>query len=190
MGAERSFHVHLVHTAQSGLCELLSTQPWCADIIIPGLHHETRHNVSATGVQLCRVVQSVREGGKCVTRLALQLRIGDDGWWIIEMLKKGCARQLGQRYHGGVRFGYSCTAIGTQLFVVGGLDSKGQMLSSVEKYDSSTNEWTSMAPLATARSYHSCTAIGTQLFVVGGMDNNNKKVASVEMYDSNTDQWL
>ena len=36
-----------VSTAQSGLCELLSTQPWCADIIIPGLHHETRHNVTA-----------------------------------------------------------------------------------------------------------------------------------------------
>ena len=86
----------------------------------------TLPQVSVTGVQLCRVVQSVREGGKCVTRLALQLTIADDGWWIIEMLKSGRARQLGQRYHGGVRFGYSCTAIGPLLFVIGGLDSKGQ----------------------------------------------------------------
>ena len=39
-------------------------------------------------------------------------------------------------------------------------------------YDSDTNEWTSMAPLATACSNHSCTAIGTQLFVVGGQDSN------------------
>ena len=35
-------------------------------------------------------------------------------------------------------------------------------------FDSNTNEWTSMPPLATARSYHSCTAIGSLLFVVGG----------------------
>ena len=83
----------------------------------------TLPQVSATGVQLCRVVQSVREGGKCVTRLALQLTIADDGWWIIEMLKSGRARQLGQRYHGGKREEYSCTAIGSQLFVVGGEDS-------------------------------------------------------------------
>ena len=82
--------------------------------------------MSATGAQLCRVVQSVREGGKCVTRLVLQLRIGDDGWWIIEMLKSGRARQLGQRYYGGKRFSYSCTAMGALLFVVGGNDSKGQ----------------------------------------------------------------
>ena len=39
-------------------------------------------------------------------------------------------------------------------------------------YDSNTREWTSMPPLATARSHHSCTAIGTQLFVVGGQDSN------------------
>ena len=78
--------------------------------------------MSATGVQLCRVVQSVREGGKCVTRLALQLRIGDDGWWIIEMLKSGQTRQLSQRYDGDIRDDYSCTAMGSLLFVVGGYD--------------------------------------------------------------------
>ena len=45
----------------------------------------TLRQVSVTGVQLCRVVQSVREGGKCMTRLVPQLRIADDGWWIIEL---------------------------------------------------------------------------------------------------------
>ena len=48
------------------------------------------------------------------------------------------------------------------------------MLDLVEMYDSSTNEWTSMAPMATARADHSCTAIGSQLFVVGGVDSNRK----------------
>ena len=47
-------------------------------------------------------------------------------------------------------------------------------LASVEMYDNRTREWTSMAPLATARFSHSCVAIGTQLFVVGGYDNTKK----------------
>ena len=84
----------------------------------------TLRQVSATGVQLCRVVQSVREGGKCVTRLVLQLTIADDGWWwIVEMMKSGRARQLDQRYHRGVRKDCSCIAMGSLLFVVGGYDS-------------------------------------------------------------------
>merc|ERR1740117_2092608 len=133
-----------VSTAQSDLCQLLSTQPWCADIIIPGLHHETRHNVSATGVQLCRVVQSVREGGKCVTRLVLQLTIGDDNWSVIEMLKSGQTRQLGQRSMpplATARCDHSCTAIGSLLFVVGGDDSNDEAVSPSEMYDSSTSQW-------------------------------------------------
>merc|ERR1712166_773641 len=105
------------------------------------------------------------------------------------MLKSGRAKQLGQRYDGGKRYSYGCTAMGSSLFVVGGLESNYEKLVSVEMYDSSTNEWTSMPPLATASSGHTCTAMGSLLFVVGGMDSNAKKLASVEKYDSSTNEW-
>ena len=49
--------------------------------------------------------------------------IVDDDWRVNVMLKSGQTRQLGQRYHGGKRKDHSCTAIGSQLFVVGGEDS-------------------------------------------------------------------
>merc|ERR1712086_855349 len=68
-------------------------------------------------------------------------------------------------------------------------NSSGNKLASVEMYDSSTREWTSMPPLATARSEHSCTAMGSLLFVVGGADSNGEALASVEMYDTNTNEW-
>ena len=58
-----------------------------------------------------------------MTRLVLQLTISDDGWSVHEMLKSGQTRQLGQLYEGGIRKGYTCTAMGTQLFVVGGTDN-------------------------------------------------------------------
>ena len=40
---------------------------------------------------------------------------------------------------------HSCTAIGTQLFVVGGHDSFGRDIrTSVEMYDSNTDQWQAM----------------------------------------------
>jgi len=122
--------------------------------------------------------------------LVLQLTtIGDDGWRVHEMLNSGQKRQLGQRYDGGIRFCYSCTAMGSLLFVVGGQAKNHKPLALVAVFDSSTREWTSTAPLATARSNHSCTAIGTQLFVVGGNGRNYRPMASAEMYDTNTREW-
>ena len=65
-------------------------------------------------------------------------------------------------------------------------------MASVEMYDSNTREWTSMPPLATARSEHSCTAMGSLLFVVGGYGNYTQlqgRLPSVEIFDSSTRGW-
>merc|ERR1712086_1234478 len=89
---------------------------------------------------------------------------------------------------------HSCTAIGSQIFVVGGMDSNNKTLDSVEVYDYCTGSWSTMPPMSTARHSHSCTstsctAIGSKIFVVGGYDRHGKTLDSVEVYDYCTGSW-
>merc|ERR1712086_201384 len=136
-------------------------------------------------------VDSARATEQCVTQLPLQLKTARSGSWTLYRLdpESGRTVQIGPPYQGGVRKIYSCTAIGSNIFVVGGCDSNYKTLDSVKVYDYCTGSWSTISPMSTARTYHSCTAIGSKIFVVGGKDNIDKALDSVEVYDSCTDLW-
>ena len=161
------------------------------DYFIPQLECSTRGKLATTGVSPWCAVDSARATGECVAQLPLKLKINDGGFWTFYRLdqESGRAVQIGPPYQGGVRTDYSRTAIGSKIFVVGGIDINEQSLDSVEVYDYCTDLWSTLAPMSTARQAYCCNAIGSQTFVVGGEDSIHRAIDSVEMYDCCTDLW-
>src|SRR5262249_59930397 len=86
--------------------------------------------------------------------------------------------------------------IGTILYVVGGKDSAGTALSTLEAFDPAgpNGTWTTLAPMPTARSGLTVVAlfdgVRTLLYAIGGFDPTAGKkgapVATVEVYDPTT----
>ncbi|HEV3311541.1 MAG TPA: hypothetical protein VG815_13595 [Chloroflexota bacterium] len=82
------------------------------------------------------------------------------------------------------------------LYVVGGLDRRGNAVASVENYDPRSARWAAVAPLATALFYPGVASgpcrgavLRTCLYVVAGSDHNSVPVKSAEMFDPTTGRW-
>src|SRR5207249_2283401 len=64
----------------------------------------------------------------------------------------------------------------------------------VEEYDSSTNRWTTKAPLPIGLHHAGAVAAGGRLYVIGGFTKSFfsvwQPVASVFMYNPETDSWM
>ena len=73
------------------------------------------------------------------------------------------------------------------LYAVGGHDSTRD-LSSVECYDPSTNVWSVVAPMSTARAGHGVAGLGGFLYAVGGYDGTYQ-LSSVGRFDPSTNVW-
>jgi N-acetylneuraminic acid mutarotase len=73
-------------------------------------------------------------------------------------------------------------AIGGHNVKVG--DSEGKSLSSTEVYDPSTNTWTTLASMSTARATLQIEVVDDKIYAIGGFD-----ISSVEVYDPSTDKW-
>ena len=188
-------------TAQHNLDKLLQS---LGDYFIPQLECSTRGKLATTSVSPWCAVDSARAAGECVTQLPLKLETDGSGSWTFYRLdpESGRAVQIGPPYQGGFRTYYSCIAIGSKIFVIGGGDSNYKTLDSAEVYDYCTGSWSTLAPMSTARQAHCCTAIGSKICVVGGVDSdyktmdngiicniNYKVLDSVEVYDSSTGSW-
>ena len=156
------------------------------DFVIPQLDHRARDNLATTGAFPWCAVDSARAAGQCVAQLLLQLKTDRSGSWTLYRLdpESGRAVQIGQPYQGGYRQYYSCTAIESQICVIGGRDSKYKPTGSAEVYDYCTGSWSTLAPMSTARHCHSCTAIGSKMFVTGGQDSNYETLDFAEVYAS------
>ncbi|XP_077988448.1 kelch-like protein 26 [Glandiceps talaboti] len=89
------------------------------------------------------------------------------------------------------RIFFQVTVLFGQLYVVGGQDSKGRILSSVERYDPVTNSWRYVASLSSARYSVSLASHRGKLFAVGGYCDDPKTpvVGTVECYDPLSDRW-
>jgi N-acetylneuraminic acid mutarotase len=81
-------------------------------------------------------------------------------------------------------------AIDGKLYVVGGEDKfNGNKASNrLVSYDPVTNQWTTLAPMPTARYGAGAGVIGGKLYVVGGYAGSGATNA-VEAYDPRTNQW-
>jgi len=91
---------------------------------------------------------------------------------------------------------YAASAVGEgeggrYIYAFGGRDGI-QSLSSCERYDSVTGQWSALPPLTTARDDHSAVLHPGSgiIFILGGLDSSDKSLQSVERYDSKEGRWL
>ena len=82
-------------------------------------------------------------------------------------------------------------ALGTDVYVVGGILADRSATGRVARFDTITEEWETLAPLpGNTRLHHiGCAAAGDKLYAVGGLDRSFRGVATVFAYDPDTDRW-
>ena len=83
---------------------------------------------------------------------------------------------------------YACAAavLEGKLFVMGGFNAQGHLLSSVEYYEPASNEWKQVAPMNKARCVHAAAVWNGRLYVMGGWGADS----SVEWYDLERNEWI
>ena len=80
------------------------------------------------------------------------------------------------------RTALSCASLNGELYVLGGYDGVGR-LSSCEKYNFTTNQWTLLANMECPRSSFATCVFDTKILAFGGMTDQ------VEAYDESEDRW-
>ena len=81
-----------------------------------------------------------------------------------------------------------CTVVGEFICVAGGTDGRNK-LSSVEVYNTTTEEWLQGIPdMSKGRSGLSCATLNGELYVLGGCDGVGR-LSSCEKYNFTTNQW-
>jgi hypothetical protein len=66
------------------------------------------------------------------------------------------------------RSGATAEAVGTKIYVIGGMDATGISLATVDVYDTVTGNWGSAAPMGTPRDNPGSAVIGGKIYVFGG----------------------
>ena len=79
-------------------------------------------------------------------------------------------------------------ALGGKIYAVGGSDTGGRALSTVETFDPQNNSWAAVAPMSTARRQCSVAVVSGKLHAVSGATSDGC-VASVEAYDPQLGRW-
>jgi len=75
------------------------------------------------------------------------------------------------------------------VYVIGGIGN-GRVLSSVERYDPSTNQWRFVVPLPEPLHHAAAASVGSSIYVVGGYRSLAFDATdSVYRYDTTTDRW-
>ncbi|CAF4517649.1 unnamed protein product, partial [Rotaria socialis] len=85
------------------------------------------------------------------------------------------------------RSGAGCATLDHYIFACGGFDGTIH-LSSVERYDSQTNQWTNVTSMSVRRCYCGSAFIRGRIAVIGGYDGTSL-LDTVEVYDSDKDEW-
>lgn len=86
-----------------------------------------------------------------------------------------------------VDLGAGCATIDQYIFACGGFDGAVH-LSSVERYDSQLNQWTTVTSMSVRRCYCGSAFIRGRIVVIGGYDGTTL-LDTVEVYDSEKDEW-
>ncbi len=73
-------------------------------------------------------------------------------------------------------------------FALGGSDTNGSPLATVEVYDPSTNSWTTAAPMPTARVDLAAVSVNGKIYALFGSDSTGLQ-STVEVYDPSANSW-
>ena len=84
------------------------------------------------------------------------------------------------------RAGHSAEIVNDKLFILGGVDDKGNIVASVWTYDFIKKEFISYPPLPKPVCFMSTVTRGNKIIVVGGEDKNDRYLKDVIMYDTET----
>jgi N-acetylneuraminic acid mutarotase len=80
-------------------------------------------------------------------------------------------------------------ASGSRIYAIGGA-SIDKALGTVEVFDSQANDWTSVAPMPTARAFHGAAVTPARIHVIGGVgDFEGVVLPTHEVYDTATNTW-
>jgi hypothetical protein len=120
-------------------------------------------------------VVSVAEAGACPSVSLLRALKREFGYYCIELVADEPAEP----------------AQVEMAYVMGGCvgDDDGTILSSMERYDAVSGQWSAAAAVATARSHFGACVLAGEVYVIGGMDAENVELASVEKYSPLSDTW-
>jgi kelch-like protein 12 len=72
-------------------------------------------------------------------------------------------------------------------YVMGGYKAGGETLSSMERYDTSLEQWGAVAAMNTGRCYHGACVLEGELYVTGSHDSEENRLLSVEKYSPSSD---
>jgi N-acetylneuraminic acid mutarotase len=75
------------------------------------------------------------------------------------------------------------------IYVAGGLDAANVRLSSVLRYDPSSDTWSTVAAMSQARSSLAVFALDGCVYAAGGYDASNVRLSTVEKYEPAFDRW-
>ena len=93
------------------------------------------------------------------------------------------------------RTGLAAAVVGDSIYAIGGRSAPdgpctGGPMDTVQRYDITTNTWTTVAPLPTARSDTGAIAHGGKIYVFGGCTLGASTASSeVDIYDPATNTW-
>ncbi|XP_023526215.1 F-box/kelch-repeat protein SKIP4 [Cucurbita pepo subsp. pepo] len=87
------------------------------------------------------------------------------------------------------RKGMGFEAMGRKLYLLGGCSWSEDATDEVYCYDTSTNSWSSVAPLSSARCYFACEVLNEKLYAIGGLCSNSGDRHSWDIYDPCTNKW-
>lgn len=80
-----------------------------------------------------------------------------------------------------------------RIYVVGGLNGVGGVVSTVDVYDPASDSWSTAAPLPEARHHAAVAVAGGRIFVFGGVSSNYLDPIAIErdvfMYDPGSNSW-
>lgn len=97
---------------------------------------------------------------------------------------------------GGTRQEHSVAAIGTDVYVIGGLGSDGLATGRAERYSTVTNKWSTVAPLPLAVHHPNLATVDGKLFLIGSLADGSEDgalwpaSAATFSYDSANDTWM
>ncbi len=106
------------------------------------------------------------------------------------------ASEVGEALGRGTgRWEHQATQLGDGSVVITGgtqLDTAGerQYLSTVERFDPTRGQWSTLSPMRTRRTLHVAAPIGGGRLLVAGGENALGQLAEAELYDLATDRWV
>jgi hypothetical protein len=87
------------------------------------------------------------------------------------------------------RYQHATVAVGSAMYVLGGIAKNVGSTASILKFDSTQGMWSLVEPMPVARRNHAACAIGSDIYVFGGESRSAEHQTSVFKYNTKSTTW-